>query len=117
MIGGRLNMLAAVERNQATAQKIRLGAGPVAPDFQSIGDPLPCFAWSNDSREFQDGEKSAQLEDARAMFALGADLQEDDEIASITDRAGNVTIAGRLQVMGPVQFKHNHLEAALRRIG
>ena len=113
MIAGRLTMRAAVERNQATGTDG--WNNPVAPDFAPVGT-LPCFIWSTASRELVDGQKTAMIEDVRGLFALGADLAEGDEIASVTDRAGNVLIAGRLKVEGPVQFKHTHLEAALRRI-
>lgn len=115
MIAGRLTMRALVERNQATTSDT--WGQPVAADFVSTGDSVPCFVWSDNSRELVDGAKSAMLEDMRAMFALGADVLEDDEISSVTDRAGTEIIPGRLQVEGPVQRKHTHLEAALRRIG
>lgn len=115
MIAGRLTMRAAVERNQAAGTDD--WGNPAPPDFQSIGAPVPCFAWSNSSRELVDGGKTAMIEDMRAMFALGADIREADEIAGITDRAGTVIIAGRLKVEGPVQRKHTHLEVALQRIG
>lgn len=115
MIAGRLTMRAAVERDQAVA--VDDWGGKVAPDFQSIGDPLPCFIWSNSSRELVDGSKTAMIEDMRALFALGADIAEGDEIASVTDRAGTEIIPGRLKVEGPVQRKHTHLECALQRIG
>lgn len=121
MIGARLTMRAAVERNQNAAKDA--WGQPAAPDFQSTGEPLPCFVYSNaagnsgGSREIADGEKLAMVEDMRAMFALGADLLADDEIASVTDRQGVVIIPGRLQVLGPVEFKYTHLEAALRRVG
>ena len=114
MIAGRLTMRAQVERDQAVA-KDSWGQA-VVPDFVPVGDPLPCFVWSNASRELVDDEKSAMVEDLRGMFALGADIAERDELVSVTDRAGAVQHYGRLKVAGPVQFKHNHLEAALRRI-
>lgn len=78
---------------------------------------LACFIWSKSSREVMDGTKDAQIGDMRGMFALGADIQGEDEISAIIDRAGQVIIAGRLKVIGPVQRRHTHLEADLRRIG
>lgn len=114
MIGQRLTMRAAVARNQATAKD---GWGqPVAPDFQPLAT-LPCFVWSNKSAELIDGHKIAMLEDLRAMFALSADINADDQIASVTDRKGAEIIPGPLLVIGPVERKHTHLECALRRIG
>lgn len=116
MIAGRLTMRALVERDQAVGDDA--WGNPVAPDFQPIGgDPLPCFVWSNASRELVDGDKTAMVEDMRAMFALDADIREGDEIASVTDRQGVEIITGRLKVEGPAQRKHTHQEAALRRIG
>ncbi|WP_048648953.1 hypothetical protein [Nitratireductor soli] len=113
MIAGRLTMRALVERNVAAGQD---GWGqPVAPDFQPLGT-LRCFIWSNASREIVDGDKTAMVEDVRGLFALGADLTEDDEISAVTDAHGAVIVPGRLRVEGPVQHKHNHLEAALKRI-
>lgn len=115
MIAGRLTMRAHVERDQATAKD---GWGqPVAPDFQPLA-VLNCFAWSPSAREIADGDKSGQIEDVRAMFAIGADIAEHDELSAITKADGEtVLFPGRLKVEGPVQFKHNHLEAALRRVG
>jgi hypothetical protein len=113
MIGGRLTMRAIVQRNQSTGKDA--WGGPVAATWATIGTRR-CFAYSNTSRELLDGDKTAMIEDLRAMFALGADITENDEITAITDARGNVIIAGRLKVEGPVQRKHTHLEAALKRI-
>jgi hypothetical protein len=115
MISGRLTMRALLERNQAVAGDS--WGQPGAPEFVPVGDPLPCFVYSASTQEIADGQKIAELEDLRVMFALGADVRADDEIASVTDRGGAEIIPGRLKVIGPVQRKHTHLEAALRRIG
>jgi len=112
MISRRLTMRAAVERNQASGTDA--WGQPVAPDFVPLAT-LPCFIWSNTAREVADG-KVAAIEDLRGLFALSADIAEEDEIAQVTDRRGAVIIPGRLRIEGPVQRKHTHLEAALRRI-
>lgn len=113
MINGRLTMRAPVERNAATGKDA--WGNPVAADFQAIGT-LALFAWSGGSREVRDGAKNAEIEDLRAFFALGADIRAGDELVNITDRAGAVLIPGRLRIEGPVQRKHTHLEAALRKV-
>lgn len=115
MIAGRLTMRAAIERNQAVGTDA--WNNPVAPDFQSTGDLLACFVWSNQSRRQFDDTKTVEVEDMRAMFAIGADIRTNDEITAVTDRQGNALIPGRLRVDGPVQFKHTHLECALQRLG
>lgn len=115
MISGRLTMRALVERNVTVATDT--WSQPGTPEFQSIGAPLRCFVYSNSAQELIDGQKIAEVEQLRAMFALGADVRPDDEISSVTDRQGVEIIPGRLQVLGPVQRKHTHLECALRRIG
>ena len=114
MISGRLTMRAQIERNQATGKDA--WNAPVAAVMTPIGAPIACFAWSDQSRELVDGQKTALVEDMRAMFAIGADIAEGDEIADITDRAGTVLHVGRWRIEGRVQFKHNHLEAALKAI-
>ncbi|RVK81389.1 hypothetical protein CN157_05060 [Sinorhizobium meliloti] len=113
-VNGRLTMRALVERNQATGKDA--WGNPVPPSFQPLGT-LKCFVWSKLSREIVDGDKTAMIEDMRALFALGADIRQDDEISAVTDAGGATIIDGRLRVEGPVQRKHTHLEAALKRIG
>lgn len=113
MISGRLTMRAPVERNMATGKDG--WNNPVAPDWQGIG-PVSLFAWSNGSREVVDGTKTVEIEDLRALFALDADLRPGDELVQVTNRRGVVTVPGRLRIEGPVQRKHTHLEAALRRV-
>ena len=113
MISQRLTMRAAVERIVATGND---GWGqPVTPDFQPYAE-LPCFAYTPSSRDLIDGDKVASVQDVRIMVAVGSDIEDSDEIAGITDRAGNVLFGGRYRVDGPVQFKHNHLEAPLRKV-
>ena len=114
MIGPRLTMRAAIERNVATGKDS--WGQPNAADFQAHAT-LPCFAYTPTTREVMDGEKVAAIQDVRIMFKLGADVRADDEIAAITRPGGEVLFAGRFRVDGPVQFKHNHLEAPLRKVG
>ncbi len=114
MIGRRLTMVAHQERSVAAGTDA--WGQPVAPAFAAIAD-LPCFAWTPDAREIIDGDKTAQVEDVRAMFSLKADIRSGDEFSSITDRRGTVLFPGRLRVDAPPQFKHNHFEVALRRVG
>tara|TARA_R110002124_G_scaffold256146_2_gene421793 strand:+ start:1767 stop:2114 length:348 start_codon:yes stop_codon:yes gene_type:complete len=115
MIAGRLTMRAQVERNQATGTDG--WNNPGEPDFQPVGDPLPCFVWSTSGREVVGDERSALIEDVRGLFALGADLHPEDELVSVTNRSGEIIHFGRLKVEGPLQHKHTHREANLRRIG
>lgn len=114
MIAGRFTMRADVERNGAAGQDA--WGQPVAAAFAPLAT-VKCFIWSGSAREIVDGDKSANVEAVRGMFPLGTDLRADDELARVTDKRGQVLIAGRLKVDGPVQHKHNHLEAALVRVG
>lgn len=113
MIAGRLTMRAVVQRNTATGKDA--WGQPVAATWETIGT-LRCFVYSNQSSEIVDGDKTAMVEGLRIMVRLGADLNEDDELAAVTDRLGNTMVPGRLKVEGPVQRKHTHMEAALKRV-
>ena len=115
MIGRRFTMRAHVERNVATG---RNGWGqPVAEDFQPLAE-LPCFAWVPKAGvDIVDGKKVALQQDVRMMFALGADVDAADRIAKITDRRGGTLHHGPLRIEGEIDFKHNHREVALVRVG
>lgn len=115
MIAGRLTMRAQVLRNQASTRDS--WGQPVAADMQPVGDPLACFVWSTMTQDNVNDDRAARIEEVRGLFALGADLAAGDELESVTDRAGGVVHFGRLKVEGPVQFKHTHMEANLKRIG
>ncbi len=108
----RMTMRAVIERDTATGTD-DFGQ-PVKPNFTTLAT-VPCWAWSKQRRERVDGDKSALIEDLRAMFPLGADVLAGDEIVDITDRLGAVLIAGRIQIE-TMQRKHDHREAGLERI-
>lgn len=112
MSRGTMTMRADVERNTASGTDAH--GHPVAPVFTALAT-LPCFVWSTARREVADGGKTALVEDLRAMFPLGADVAEGDEIAKVTDRQGTVLLTGRLRIAA-LQRKHRHLEAALDRV-
>lgn len=107
-----MTMRAEVQRNTATGTDPH--GHPAAPVF-AVHATLPCFVWSRQRREVVDGDKQAFVEDLRAMFPLNADIAERDRITSVVDRQGKVILSGRFDV-GPIQFKHRHLEAGLERV-
>lgn len=113
-----MTMRAAIERNTATGTD--QWGNPVAPSFASIGAPIPCFVSSSSRRqavgEMTDGKKTIVVEDLRAIFPLGSDVQNGDEIVSVTDRQGTTLINGRLRIDGTPERRHRHLEASLERI-
>lgn len=112
MSRGRMTMRAAVERNGAAGTDDY--GHPVAPVFAAHAT-LACFVWSNQRRAVVDGDKTATVEDLRAVFPLDADIGEADEIASVTDRQGSVLLSGRFRI-DALQRKHRHLEATLVRV-
>lgn len=114
MSRARMTMRAQIERN-AEAGTDDYGH-PLPADFQPLHAALPCFVWSRQGREAVDGDKTALVEDLRAMFPKAADVAERDEIVAVKDRRGNVLFGGRLRIDAPPQFKHRHVEAALKRV-
>lgn len=112
MSRGRMTMRAAVERDGATGAD-DWGGAP-APGFAALGT-YPCFVWARSARHVADGRKDAAVEEWRAMFPLGTDIREGDEIAGVTDRRGNEIIAGRFRIGTPLR-KARHVEAALEKV-
>lgn len=113
MIGQRLTMIAHIERNSVTGKDA--WNMPLPGVFQPHAE-VPCFAYSKSGRDVVDGKKNVVVQDTRMMFALGIDVRENDQVAKITDRKGNILIRGPLRIEGAVEFKHNHQEAALVRV-
>ncbi len=113
MARAMMTMRAEVERNTAAGTDPH--GHPMAPSFTALAT-LPCHVWSKQSREAVDGDKTAVIEDLRALFPVSADVREGDEIAQVTDRRGTVLFPGRLRVDAPPQRKVRHLEAALKRV-
>ena len=112
MARARMTMRAEVERNTAAGTDPH--GHPVAPFFTALAT-VPCWVWSKQARVAVDGDKTAVIEDLRALFPVSADIVEGDEIARVTDRRGAV-LFGRLRVDAPPQRKVRHLEAALKRV-
>ncbi len=108
---GKMTMRALVERD--TAVGVDDFGNPVKPAFTTHGT-FPCWAWSRQRREQVDGDKSALIEDMRAMFPIDADVLAGDEIKQIEDRQGKVLFAGRVQIE-TMQRHHDHQEAGLER--
>ena len=105
-------MRADVERD--TASGTDAYGLPVKPVFTALAT-IPCFVYSRQRREVVDGDKSALVEDMRALFALDANVAEGDEFSNVKDRLGVVILSGRFQ-LETLQRKHRHLEAGLLRV-
>lgn len=103
---------AAVERDTATGTDTF--GHPVKPVMAALVTE-PCFAWSKQRRDVQDGGKLVLVEDLRCLLPLATTVAPGDEFASVQDRRGNTIIAGRVRVL-TTQYKHDHVEAGLERV-
>ncbi len=107
-----MTMRAIQKRNtQATAD---LYGQPDPESLTTVNAALPCYVWSKSTSRTQDGDKTATIEEIRAMVPKGTDLQPGDILESVADRLGTVIFAGPLIVQGP-QPRLTHLEARLKR--
>lgn len=110
-------MRATVERDQESSPD---PWGGDQSDFQQVATGVPCRVWSRERRDRTDDGKSVVTEDLRAMFPIGADVQEQDQLTQVVDRQGTVLYAGPLAVetispkRGPGSSP-THLLAMLRR--
>ncbi len=87
---------------------------PVAPTWATLAT-VACRVYSKMRREVIDGDKTALVEDIRALFPKGADVDEDYRIANVKDRLGVVLFAGPLYIDTLVK-RPDHQEAMLNRI-
>lgn len=114
MSRARMTMRAEVERNAAAGTDPY--GQPLPADYQPLHAALACFVWNRQAREVVDDDKTAVVEDLRALFPKGADIAVTDEIVAVKDRQGNVLFPGRLRIDAVPQYKHRHQEAVLKRV-
>ena len=107
-----MTMRADIERNSASGDDAY--GSPIKPVFGFVGNQS-CYVYSKQRREVVDGDKTAMVEDMRALFPFGSWIKEGDEISNITDRQSVVTMPGRFQIE-TIQPKRRHLEVGLLRV-
>src|SRR3546814_5932327 len=81
MSRARMTMRAVIERN--TESGTDEYSHPLPPVFATLHAALPCWVWSTSRRTVVDGDKTAIVEDVRALFPRAADVAEGDQVASI----------------------------------
>ena len=113
-MSGAMTHRAAVERNSASGTDD--WNNPVPPTFAPLVT-LSCRAFSKTRKEVRDDGKEVLIEDIRALFPDGADIQTGDRISSIKDRRGGVVFSGPLAVQPVIRRGQNnrHLEVMLTR--
>lgn len=107
-----MTMRADVQNNTAT------GADSYGqPDIPvwAVKATVACLVWTKVRREVIDGDKTALVEDIRAIIPADAAVVEADRISNVKDRAGTVLFAGPLAI-DTIQKRRDHLELALRRV-
>ena len=109
----RMTMRAVIARNSTSTTDAY--GHPDAPVFATLGDPIPCRAWSVNRREVDDTRKFVIEENLRCAIPLGTDVTENDRITQIQDRLSVVLWAGPWRI-DDIQYKHTHLEMDLRRV-
>lgn len=63
---------------------------PIPPVFTIQPKTIACRAWSKSRRHVNDDGKETLIEDIRALFPKGADIQTGDRV-TINDRRGTLT--------------------------
>lgn len=74
---------------------------------------LPCYAWTERTREVVDEHRSASIVDFRLVCRLDAGLQDNDRI-TVT---GPGSPADELVVSGAPVRRRDHLDAVLKFVG
>ena len=98
------------------------GAGPGAygrPVYEEreVHAALPCYAWTEHTREVVDENRSASIVDFRLICATGAGLQDNDRVTLTGHRGlGAVPTDAELLVTGKPVKRRNHLDAMLKLV-
>ena len=103
----------------STERPVPTGAeDPYGNAVTSITNPLtdhPCYWQAQSERVVRDSSKHVSIAEHLILFPLGTDVQERDQIISITDRRGRPLKSTRLGVL-PVLRREDHIEAEAKEI-
>lgn len=115
---GKMTMRAVIERD--VSEGTDDWGNPTEPDWEADEDATPCLMYvragaGQVGRVVIDTEKTAVLEDRRAIVPLDTDVSTADRIARVEDRAGTVLFAGPMGI-DAVHRRRDHLELAVERI-
>ena len=98
------------------------GSGPGAygrPAYEEseIHTALPCYVWTERTREVVDENRSASIVDFRLICAKDAGLQDNDRVTLTGNRGlGVVPADAELQVTGKPVKRRDHLDAMLKLV-
>lgn len=113
-MSARSSMIHRAEFQQNTESGTDAYKNPLPPSWGAVTS-VACRAYTKVRKEVIDGDKTALIEDLKALFSINASISESDRIANIKDRQGVILFAGPLDIM-TIQRRGNHLEASLDRI-
>ena len=88
---------------------------PLPGTWSTHIESLPIWLYSSTEREAVSEETTAVVADLRAMVPLDADVTEQDRIAGIVDRAGNVVEPATLGIE-TVLYQRSHRQLTLSRV-
>lgn len=88
---------------------------PLASSWSTKLTDVACRVYSKTRREVIDGDKTALVEDIRAIFPLTTNVIELNRLLNVKDRLGATLFAGPLSI-DTLTRRRDHLEAALRRV-
>ena len=82
---------------------------------QEIHSELPCWAWTERTREDSNDQRSVSVVGHRLICAASADLQDDDRVTLTGNRAGGALPTDEeMRVTGKPVRRRDHLDAMLR---
>ena len=100
----RMTMRAYVQQDDNAGTTDGVGQ-PVAPSW-SAKETIPCKAWSENSRQLLDANRTAVLEGVVVLLPLDADVVDTDRIEKITNRQDDRTFfPGPLRIDTIQQWK------------
>lgn len=89
--------------------------GSPEPDWKPHLVDLPCRVWFQSGREVTSPDKTAVIEDRKAILPVDADVTEGDRLRSVTDRRGREIQPGPMRIES-VGRKDDHLLLALEAV-
>lgn len=88
---------------------------PAIPAWATHLPALPCRAWYSAGREVTDAGKTAVVEDRRMIVPRDTDVREDDRVAAVTNRKGEMLFPGPMRIES-VGRRRDHLDLHLQAV-
>lgn len=117
LLGGRVGLkyTCVVERNSNPSASNDAWGNPIAEDWETLQEDVPCTAWLAVGTETSTGERTIVTELRHISVPVGTDITELDRILVVNTRSGGVHFDGPMGIVSVTKYE-DHIEIGMERV-